>query len=62
MKPIPKAAPINAMPLLRFSLEVQSAITACAVPIVAPQIPAPMRAAKSRKRARCADSAGRVEA
>ena len=28
VKPMPKAAPINAMPLLRFSLEVQSAITA----------------------------------
>src|SRR5205085_6911502 len=44
VKPTPNAAPIRAMPRLRCSGGVQSAITAAAVEIVAPAMPAPMRA------------------
>src|SRR6516165_2070017 len=47
VKPMPKAAPIRAMPCLRRSGGVQSAITACAVEMVAPATPAPMRATKN---------------
>lgn len=43
VKPKAKAAPINAIPLVRFSVEVVSAMYAWAVEIVAPAIPAPIR-------------------
>ena len=47
MKPRPKAAPTNPMPLARFSGVVESAMNACAVGMFAPAIPARMRAANS---------------
>src|SRR3989304_7718756 len=47
MKPRPKAAPTRPMPFARFSGGVMSAITAGAVGIFAPAMPAKMRAAKS---------------
>ena len=48
---MPNAAPMRAMPCLRFSGVVQSAMTAWAVEMVAPAMPAPMRATNSRIRA-----------
>jgi hypothetical protein len=50
VKPMPKAAPIRAMPRERLAGVVQSAMTAWAVEMVAPAMPAPMRAAMSSAR------------
>ena len=50
------------MPFARFSGGVQSAITAAAVPTLAPAMPAPMRARSMRPMARVADEAGSVTA
>ena len=46
VNPTPNAMPIRAMPFARFSGGVQSAITAAAVPTLAPAIPAPIRASE----------------
>ena len=43
VNPAPNAIPINAIPRARRSGVVQSAITAAAVPTLAPAIPAPTR-------------------
>ena len=58
VKPMPNAAPISAMPFARFSGVVQSAITAAAVPIVAPAAPAPIREMSIRHNASTDDSFG----
>ena len=42
--------PINAIPFDRFSKVVESAMYACAVDIVAPEIPAPRRLMNSKSK------------
>ena len=62
VNPAPKAMPMRAMPLARFSGVVQSAITAAAVPTLAPAMPAPTRETNRSATARVASLAGSVTA
>jgi hypothetical protein len=62
VNPAPNAIPMRAIPFARRSGGVQSAITAAAVPTLAPAIPAPTRAASISPTAKAADPAGRATA
>ena len=59
VNPAPNAMPINAIPRARRSGVVQSAITAAAVPTLAPAIPAPTRDSNIKLRASCDCSNGK---
>ena len=62
VNPAPNAIPISAIPFARFSGVVQSAITAAAVPTLAPAMPAPIRASSMSAMASSAWFASRVTA
>ena len=62
MNPAPNAMPMSAIPFARLSGGVQSAITAAAVPTLAPAMPAPIRERSMRPIANPALEAGSVTA